>query len=489
MVVVAAELPGKDVLLAQDSGVVSHCLMIEEDVVGQVTRLSAADRRRNARLARLRVLVPVENAILGIDLAEVKQHAVLCDHDSRVVKRWKVTAKAWQLGVVLDRAVEQARRAGFASVTVTCEPTGHRWQIVQQLAAQRGLPMVCVQPLTMRRAREQEDYTTEKTDAKDAVLIARQAARLHCYEPEQIDEGWGRLRHAGIRREQLIVEAVRQQQQIRDLLECVWPAVLAAAPKCLFDSATWLACLQVVLAGCDGHPERLRGSGLEAFTAKVRGALASFGGAKLQRYTVRAVWAALTDPTGVAPRRAGALHRVGWILTDFVATRAALNQVEAHMLDTLDQLGLTELVSSIPGVSAIGAAAILAELGDPTRFSHARAVVKHAGLAPRARESGEYHGTTRLTGRGRPRLRLAAWRAVFGALYHNPVLLQRYRHLTQRTRNPLSDGQARASLAATLLRWIHIIITQRIPFHTLTAAHHTQPTAPTAGPTAAPTAA
>jgi transposase len=477
MVVVAARLPRRDVLLTQDSGVVSHCLMVEEDVVGQGTRLSAADQRRNARLARLRALVPVCNAILGIDLAEVKQHAVLCDHDSRVVKRWKVTAKAWQLGVLLDRAVEQARRAGFASVTVTCEPTGYRWQIVQQLAAQRGLPMVCVQPLVMRRAREQEDYTTEKTDAKDAVLIARQAARLHCYVPEQVDEVWGRLRHAGIRRAQLIVEAVRQQQQLRDLLECVWPAVLAAAPKCLFDSATWLACLQVVLSRCDGRPEQLRrrsAGGLQTFAAAVRAELARFGGTKLQRYTLRAVWAALTDPAGVQPRRVGALHRAGWVLTDFVATRAALRQVEAHMLDSLDQLGLTERVSSIPGVSAIGAAAILAELGDPTRFSHARAVVKHAGLAPRARESGEYHGTTRLTGRGRPRLRLAAWRAVFGALYHNPVLLQRYRHLTQRARDPLSDGQARASLAATLLRWIHIIVTQRIPFHALTVARDAQ---------------
>jgi transposase len=472
MAVVAADMPEKGVLLAQDSGVVSHCLVIEEDVVGQGTRLSVADRRRNARLERLRVLVPLENAILGIDLADVKQHAVLCDHDSRVVQRWKVSAKAWQLGALLDRAVEAARRAGFASVTVACEPTGHRWQIVQQMAAERGLPMVCVQPLAMRRARELEDYTTEKTDAKDSVLIARQTAQLRCYVPEQVEEVWGQLRHAGIRRVQLVAQSTGQRQQIRDLLECVWPAVLAAAPKCLFDSATWLACLQVVLSRCDGRPERLRRHGLEPFAAAVRAELARFGGLRLQRHTVRAVWAALTDPVGVRTRRAGALHRVGWILTDFLATRRALAEVETRLVDTLDQLDLTDLVSSIPGVNPVGAAAILAETGDPSRFSHARAMVKHAGLAPRAQQSGEYHGTTRLTGRGRPRLRLAAWRAVFGALHHNPALLQRYQHLTTRPHNPLTDGQARASLAATLLRWIHVITTQRIPWTALTTTRH-----------------
>ena len=49
------------------------------------------------------------------------------------------------------------------------------------------------QRLLMRRAREQEDYTTEKTDAKDSVLTARP----HCYLPERVAEDWGLLRAAG----------------------------------------------------------------------------------------------------------------------------------------------------------------------------------------------------------------------------------------------------------------------------------------------------
>ena len=37
------------------------------------TALSRGDRNRNERLAGLRALVPVENAIVGIDLADRKQ--------------------------------------------------------------------------------------------------------------------------------------------------------------------------------------------------------------------------------------------------------------------------------------------------------------------------------------------------------------------------------------------------------------------------------
>jgi hypothetical protein len=72
------------------------------------------------------------------------------------------------------------------------------------------------------------------------------------------------------------------------------------------------------------------------------------------------------------------------------------------MTAILDQLQLTGLVTSIPGLSAIGAAASLAETGDPNRFASARALVKHAGLAPREKLSGTFVGRTKLTGQGRP---------------------------------------------------------------------------------------
>jgi transposase len=78
------------------------------------------------------------------------------------------------------------------------------------------------------------------------------------------------------------------------------------------------------------------------------------------------------------------------------------------MLDVLDDLGLTALVTSITGLSAVGAAAILDQTGDPTRFATARALVKHAGLAPREKLSGTFAGRTKLTGQGRPGLRVAA---------------------------------------------------------------------------------
>jgi hypothetical protein len=46
--------------------------------VGDGSGVCRGDRNRNARLARLRELVPVQNAIVGIDLADNKQMVVVC---------------------------------------------------------------------------------------------------------------------------------------------------------------------------------------------------------------------------------------------------------------------------------------------------------------------------------------------------------------------------------------------------------------------------
>src|SRR5690606_38768510 len=112
------------------------------------------------------------------------------------------------------------------------------------------------------------------------------------------------------------------------------------------------------------------------------------GGKKPCLRIVRNLFTALADPTGVIAHRRGALERVQLLLEDWTDTQRKLADTEQRMTAVLDELELTELVTSITGLSAVGAAAILAETGDPTRFTSARALVKHAGLAPREKLSG-----------------------------------------------------------------------------------------------------
>ena len=205
------------------------------------------------RRERLRAVLPRDGAVIGIDLADEKQAFAVIDHDVRVLARKTVRVKAFRLGPALDWAVAQAGAKGFARVTVACEPTGTRWLQVQMLCAGRGLPLVCIQPLVSHIAREQQDYTTHKTDEADCVMIARLAAELHCYVPEELDETWADLRHLGRRRAQLITQQTASMHRVRDFLSVAWPTVIETCAQPLL-SKTWLAALEVVTARCGGQP-------------------------------------------------------------------------------------------------------------------------------------------------------------------------------------------------------------------------------------------
>ena len=313
------------------------------------------------------------------------------------------------------------------------------------------------------------------------MLIARLAAELHCYIPEELDETWAHLRHLGRRRAQLITAATASIQRIRDFLSVAWPTVTETCAQPL-ESKTWLAAMQVVTSRCGGQPGRLAAMGPEAFTALVRGAVAGWGGQRAWGTISGRVFTALADTEGVVvSSRRGLLRRCADELDDLQRTRAQLRTVEADMAAVLGELGLSRL-ADIPALTAVGAAAILAETGDPRRYDSSSSLVKHAGLSPSDNASGAFYGQAHISRRGRPGLRLTAWRAVWPMLRFNPVLAAKYAAMTK-----ASDGaadaaaaiqaetgsrqataaaaaararraKARVACAASLLRWIYSLV-------------------------------
>jgi transposase len=436
--------------------------------------MTRGDRRRNMRRERLRELLPREGAVIGIDLAEEKQALAVIDHDVRVLARKTARVKAFRLGQALDWAVAQARLKGCERVAVACEPTGARWMQVQRLCAERGLPLVCIQPLVSHIAREQQDYTTHKTDESDCVMIARLAVELHCYVPEELDETWAELRHLGRRRAQLITAATAAVQRTRDFLSVAWPVVTETCAQ-PFESKTWLAAMQLVTSRCGGQPARLAAMGEEAFTGAVRAAVRDWGGQKARGPIICRVFAALTDTEGaVAWSRRGLLRRVADELGDLQRIRAQLRAAEAEMVAVLAELGLSRL-ADIPALTGVGAAAILAETGDPRRYDGSSSLVKHAGLSPSDNASGAFAGQAHISRRGRPGLRLTVWRAVWPMLQHNPVMAAKYAAMTRTADDTAAAAapqqgtaahaaararraKARVACAASLLRWIYCMV-------------------------------
>ena len=240
--------------------------------------------------------------------------------------------------------------------------------------------------------------------------------------------------------------------------------------------------MQVVTSRCGGQPEKLAAIGLAEFTALVRQAVAGWGGQRPAGAVCRAVFAALASTEGVvvSHRRALLLRRSADELGDLRRTRAQLRAVEADMAAVLGELGLSRL-ADIPGLTAVGAAAILAETGDPRRYDSSSSLARHAGLSPSGNASGAFEGQAHISRRGRPGLRLTVWRAIWPLLSCNPVMAAKYAAMTaaadaaaaqaaqaqsgtgSRQASAAAAAQARCAkarvaCAASLLRWIYSMV-------------------------------
>jgi transposase len=405
--------------------------------------LSRGARRRNEKLAALRRLVRRDLAIVGIDLSEERQAVVVADHDSVTLARKMFRGSAWVIDDILDWAAPIARDGGFVGMVVVCEPTGQRWKPIYERARARGVPMVCVPTMLVARRREGEDLTPNRTDFSDATIIARLTAELRCYSPYAPEGPWARLRHLGERRNQLIVTAMAARSGLMDLLSGVWPAVLDAAVE-PGESLSWRAAMAV---SC--HPDKVAAMSWNTFAEALQDKLTAWGGPRRPCLRIlRAVHDSASVPGGIGCERDAAAERATSLVGEWCYALSELARVEMTMVKVLEDLRLRHLVETMPGVSAISAAQILAETGDPNRFDGPRTWVKHAGVCPRANESGKYKGQTKSSGRGRPGLRTAAWRAVGW-----PITTTRYGPTATGISRP--GRTTRSRTARPVARWPH----------------------------------
>ncbi len=123
-------------------------------------------------------------------------------------------------------------------------------------------------------------------------------------------------------------------------------------------------------------------------------------------------------------------QQVRYACEDIVAMRKRARELEADIERRLDTHPVGKLFTTIPGVSTLTAAAILAETGDPARFRNAAAFASYVGVVPRIHQSGKRkYSAKALVPLGNARLRRALWMPVLVAIRVNPWLRAYYQRL------------------------------------------------------------
>jgi transposase len=131
---------------------------------------------------------------------------------------------------------------------------------------------------------------------------------------------------------------------------------------------------------------------------------------------------------------------------------AEITLLEAAIADLLAHHDGYHAVQALPGIGAVLAAVLVAEIGDITRFSCPARLCSWAGLTPRHRESDTKVRRGHITKQGSP---LVRW-ALAGAIQHVPAghpLRQRKQDILAR-RGDQARHIAKIAVARQLLTWV-----------------------------------
>lgn len=246
--------------------------------------------------------------------------------------------------------------------------------------------------LVLANARDVKNVPGRKSDVKDADwisdLLAHGLIRSSFVPPQPIME----LRDLTRTRKQLVRERGRHVQRIQKVLE---DANIKLAS--VVSDVTGLSGRKILVALIEGErdPDRLAELGsawLKASKEELRDALHGFV-REHHRFMLR-------------------LH-----LDQVNALDAAIQNVEARTEKCLEPFrSVVEHLDTIPGVSEVTAAVIVAEIGvDMSRFASAEALVSWAGLCPGENESAGKHRSRKLK-KGAPWLKTTLVQAATAAV-------------------------------------------------------------------------
>ena len=141
-----------------------------------------------------------------------------------------------------------------------------------------------------------------------------------------------------------------------------------------------------------------------------------------------------------------------------------LEEQEAEIEVALTKLMETipQHITSIPGVGLPTGAAILAEIGDVSRFESEEKLVAYAGIDASVHQSGQFNATqTHMSKRGSPYLRLALWQAASMSILHNDELKAYYHK--KRAEGKLHRVAVGAVCRKLLVR-IYVILKENRPY-------------------------
>ena len=132
--------------------------------------------------------------------------------------------------------------------------------------------------------------------------------------------------------------------------------------------------------------------------------------------------------------------------------------------DKLKEIPYVDKLMEIKGIGLVTVSGFIAEVGDIGRFDNPKQLQKLAGYAIVANDSGKHNGESRISYRGRKRLRYVLYEAAISLIGKNAEFREIHEYYRTRKENPLKKMQSVVAVACKILRIFYTILTKGVDY-------------------------
>ena len=339
-------------------------------------------------------------------------------------------------------------------VLIGCEPTGHYWFAFAKYVTEHKMTLVMVNPFSVKKIKELDDNSPKKTDAKDPKTIAKLVIDGRYSIPYMPEGIYAEIRDLVYSRDRIVKQHNISANRIQRWLAIHFPEYLGIYTR--FDAASGLAVLEkaplpkdVIALGVGGikklwHDKKMRGRGVTEFRAKtlVDAAHNSIG---------------LDGGTGTR-------SELYMLLEEHRLWTSQIEAVEKAIEEAVLKVKYVEKLLAIKGVGIITIAGFVAEIGDIRRFKSPKQIQKYAGLELVENSSGKHKGRSRISKRGRRKLRRILYQVMIPLLASNREFRSVYDYYVTRVKNPLKRRQAMVAVSCKLIRVFYAVLTKGMDY-------------------------
>lgn len=406
---------------------------------------------QNAKIAS----ITEKTLIVGIDVGSETHFARAFDWRNYEYTKKPLEFSNTEAGFMMFKAwVEDiAEKQGKTAVIPGMEPTGHYWFALGKFLQDSGMKPVHVNPHHVKKSKELDDNNPNKNDRKDPKTIAalvNEGRFSYPYIPTGI---YAEIRSLSNLRFQTQEELTRIKNRIARWFAIYFPEykdvygdLMAVSGRMILKEAPLPEDIRIL--GVNGVNQiwrnaKLRGTGMKRAKILVSAAEHSVGSKE-------------------APEAASI--ELKNLLNDMDVYVSRMEELLQTIEEKLKTIPYVDKLMEIKGIGLITVSGFIAEVGDIGRFDNPKQLQKLAGYAIVANDSGKHNGESRISYRGRKRLRYVLYEAAISLVGKNAEFKEIHEYYRTRKENPLKKMQSVVAVACKIIRVFYTILTKGVDY-------------------------